>query len=152
MKDKYFEFWQHKIINSSKLSFFCTFKKGYKMEQYLSIIENLTIRRTLCQYRVINHKLQIERGRYENIPQDQRICKFCNSSEVENEYHFALTCQKYEDLGINSDNTLKKYFYLKNLTFCLSSLRRLKLKWMTANMCLKIGKKFVNCSYGTTIL
>ena len=43
MKDKYFEFWRHKI--SSKLSFFCIFKKEYKTEQYLSIIENPTIRR-----------------------------------------------------------------------------------------------------------
>ena len=68
MKDKYFEFWRHKIINSSKLSFFCTFKKEYKMEKYLSIIDNPTIRRTFSKYRVSNHKLQIERGRYENIP------------------------------------------------------------------------------------
>jgi hypothetical protein len=43
MKDKYFEFWRHKIINSSKLSFFCIFKKEYKMEKYLSIINNPTI-------------------------------------------------------------------------------------------------------------
>ena len=84
------------------------------MEQYLSIIENSTVRRTLSQYRLSNHKLQIERGRYENIPQDERIYRFCNSGEVENEYHFALTCQKYEDLRINSDNILKKYFYFKN--------------------------------------
>ncbi len=38
MKDKYFEFWRHKITNSSKLSLFCTLKREYKMEQYLSII------------------------------------------------------------------------------------------------------------------
>jgi hypothetical protein len=101
MKDKYFEHWRHKITNSSKLSFFCTFKKEYKMEEYLSIIKNPKIRSTLSRYRVSNHNLQIERGRYENIPQEQRICKFCNSNEVENEYHFALKCQKYEALRIN---------------------------------------------------
>jgi hypothetical protein len=68
MKNKYFEFWRHKIINSSKLSFFCTFKKEYKMEKYLSIIDNPTVRRKFSKYRVSNRKLQIERGRYENIP------------------------------------------------------------------------------------
>jgi hypothetical protein len=52
-----------KILNSSKLSFFCTFKNEYKMEEYLSLIDNPTIRRTFSQYRVsiiINCKLSEE--------------------------------------------------------------------------------------------
>ena len=63
MKDKYVEFWRQKMINSSKLSFFCKFKNEYKMEEYLSLIQNPTIRRTFSQYRISNHKLQIERTR-----------------------------------------------------------------------------------------
>ena len=112
MKEKYVEFWRHKIINSSKLSFFCTFKKEYRMEQYLSLIENTAIRKTFSQYRVSNHKLQIEQGRYENTPREQRICKLCHSGDVENELHFALTCQKYEYLRNKSNNILKRIFYL----------------------------------------
>jgi hypothetical protein len=75
MKDKYVEFWRQKMINSSKLSFFCKFKNEYKMGEYLSLIQNPTIRRTFSQYRISNHKLQIDRGRYENIPREERICK-----------------------------------------------------------------------------
>jgi hypothetical protein len=63
------------------------------MEEYLSLIQNPTIRRTFSQYRISNHKLQIERGRYENIPQEERICQLCDSGEVENEFNFAVTCQ-----------------------------------------------------------
>ena len=63
------------MINSSKPSFFCTFKNEYKMEEYLSLIDNPMIRRTFSQYRVSNHKLQIERGRYENVSREQRFCK-----------------------------------------------------------------------------
>ena len=40
VKEKYVEFWKHKMANSSKLSFLCTFKKDYKMEKYLTIIKN----------------------------------------------------------------------------------------------------------------
>ena len=76
MKDKYVEFWRHKTINSSTLSFFCTFKNEYKMEEYLSLIDNPTIRRTFSQYRVSNHKLQIERKRYENVSREQRCRNF----------------------------------------------------------------------------
>ncbi|CAB3979530.1 Hypothetical predicted protein [Paramuricea clavata] len=84
------------------------------MEEYLSLIDNPTIRRTFSQYRVSNHKLQIERGRYENISREQRFCKLCNTGEVENEYHLALSCPKYEDLRNNSNNILKNLFYLNN--------------------------------------
>ena len=66
------------------------------MEEYLSLIDNPTIRRTFSQYRVSNHELQIERGRYENVSREQRFCKLCNTGEVENEYHLALSCPKYE--------------------------------------------------------
>jgi hypothetical protein len=52
---------------------------------FISLIQNPTIRRTFSQYRISNHKLQIERGRYENIPRrrEERICKLCDSGEVE---------------------------------------------------------------------
>ena len=44
------------------------------------------------------HNLAIERGRYENTPRDERICKNCNLNMVENEYHFLLVCPMYRDL------------------------------------------------------
>ncbi|CAB4026551.1 Hypothetical predicted protein [Paramuricea clavata] len=84
------------------------------MEEYLSLIDNPTIRRTFSQYRVSNHKLQTERGRYENVSREQRFCKLCNNGEVENEYHLALSCPKYEELRNNSNNILKNLFYLNN--------------------------------------
>ena len=95
VKEKYVEFWKHKMVNSSKLSFLCTFKKDYQMEKYLTIIKNPNIRKVISQFRVSNHKLQIERGRYENIPRDQRICKLCDSGEIEDEFNFTFKCQKF---------------------------------------------------------
>ena len=68
------------------------------MEPYLYLIKNPTIRRTFTQFRISNRKLQIERGRYENIPCEQHICKLCNSNtEIENEFHLVFTCEKYEE-------------------------------------------------------
>ena len=112
VKEKYVEFWKHKMANSSKLSFLCTFKKDYKMEKYLTIIKNPNIRKVMSQFRVSNHKLQIERGRYENIPRDQRICKLCDSGEIEDEFHFTFKCKKFDHLRENSNNILKTMFEL----------------------------------------
>ncbi len=46
-------------------------------------------RRNICKFRISNHKLEIERGRYFNIPASNRICKLCKNG-VENEIHFLL--------------------------------------------------------------
>ena len=84
------------------------------MEQYLYLIKYPTIRRTFTQFRISNHKLQIERGRYENVPREKRIFKLCTSvTEVENEFHLVFTCQKYDNIRNNSNNILKDRFNRK---------------------------------------
>jgi hypothetical protein len=116
MKEKYVEFWKHKMLNSSKLSFLGKFKKDYRIEPYLSVIKNPTVRKTFSKFRISNHKLEIEYGRYKNIPREKRTCKLCHSDEVEDEFHFAFTCQKYNDIRANSNNILKNLFDLGSTT------------------------------------
>ena len=43
-------------------------------------------------------EFHIERGRYENVPRDERFCKCCNMSQIESEYHFLLVCPLYTEL------------------------------------------------------
>jgi hypothetical protein len=50
------------------------------------------------------HSLNIETGRYNSTPHEQRLCKFCPSS-VEGEKHFISHCPKYQNIR-NSYNTL----------------------------------------------
>ena len=83
MKDKYIEFWRHKMTNSTKLSFYSTFKTEYKLEQYLTFIKNPTQRKIFTN--ISNHKLLIEYGRYQNISREKRLCELCKSNEVEDE-------------------------------------------------------------------
>ena len=42
--------------------------------------------------------LAIEEGRRQNIDVRDRICKFCNLGDIEDEYHFLLVCPFYEVL------------------------------------------------------
>jgi hypothetical protein len=37
---------------------------------------------------VSHHFLEFERGRYTRIKKENRICKFCDLKEVEDEFHF----------------------------------------------------------------
>jgi hypothetical protein len=46
------------------------------------------MRQLFTKFRVSDHSLEIETGRYENITREERICKNCNLEEIGNEYHF----------------------------------------------------------------
>ena len=74
--------------NSTKLSFYSTFKDDFKLEEYLNTIKDSNQRRLFSKFRISNHKLEIEFGRYKNIPRNERFCKFCDQSTVEDEFHF----------------------------------------------------------------
>ena len=115
IKDKYTSFWKHQNENSSKLSFYSTFKKDYNLEEYLNNIKDPNQRRMFSKFRVSNHKLEIEFGRYKNVPREERFCKYCDKRTVEYEFHFAFECNKYKNLRNNSHNILKDYFQM-NIT------------------------------------
>ena len=95
IKQKHITFWKHKVENSSKLSFYCTFKEDYQLEKYPTTIKNINQRKTFTRFRISNHKLMIEYGRYQKIPQEERLCMFCQSNEVEDEYRFTMSCEAY---------------------------------------------------------
>jgi hypothetical protein len=48
-------------------------------------------RNILSKFRISSHNVEIEKGRYMNIPAEQRICRLCKL-DVENEIHFLLEC------------------------------------------------------------
>jgi hypothetical protein len=46
--------------------------------------------------RISDHVLEIERGRYNKINSEQRICRQCHLNVIEDEEHFFFHCQKIE--------------------------------------------------------
>ena len=44
--------------------------------------------------------IEIEQGRCHGILREQRLCKFCSSNLVEDEYHFLLACPMYRQLRL----------------------------------------------------
>ena len=64
------------IDDKSKLLLFKTLKTEYKLEFYLKYLNN-AIRKLICQFRISDHSLGIERGRYYKIPRHLRLCEKC---------------------------------------------------------------------------
>ena len=50
------------------------------------------------RFRLSSHYLMIERGRSDNTPRDERICKCCNMSMIKREYHCLLACPLVADI------------------------------------------------------
>ena len=55
-------------------------------------------RSTMCQLRSGILPLRIETGRYIGEPAEKRLCRFCPQNSVENETHFTLYCNLYDEL------------------------------------------------------
>ena len=51
----------------------------------------------MAQFRAGILPLEIEVGRYRNVPLSERICRMCNSGQVEDDYHFLCVCERYND-------------------------------------------------------
>ena len=56
---------------------------------YWGAIKNPPDRSSINEFRLGNHRLRIETGRYTSLktPEDLRICSICQANEVENECH-----------------------------------------------------------------
>ena len=98
LRDNFIQEWHSSINNCSKLEYYCMFKNNFEYEPYLDNVFNESLRIKLAQFRLASHKLEIEMGRILNIDRSQRICKLCDRSVVESEYHFLCICGKFGDL------------------------------------------------------
>ena len=76
-------------------------------EDYLDFILEKKYRIAFTKFRLSSHDLAIERGRFENIERNDRLCRHCNLNMIESEYHFMLVCPLYRDLR---NKYLKKYY------------------------------------------
>src|SRR5579872_5375816 len=52
----------------------------------------------LTKLRSGTNRLRIEKGRYDKLPVEKRLCRFCEADAVEDEKHFLLHCEEYEGL------------------------------------------------------
>ena len=81
-----------------KLRTFKMFKNNYKMENYLSLKVDKHLVFNLAKFRISNHQLEIETGRYKKTRIDQRLCKktYKENGCVEDEFHFLMICKEYQ--------------------------------------------------------
>ena len=72
------------------------FKNICKSESYVKMAHSKMSRSIFAQFRLGILRLEIETGRFRNIPSESRMCHFC-INEIEDELHFVCVCPVYSN-------------------------------------------------------
>lgn len=106
----------HKCLNGNKLRTYRQYKNNISLETCITCNQIPRChRRLVCQFRSGSLPIAVETVRYTKppTPLQNRICIYCNISEVENEQHVLIDCHSYSDLRyslFNLCNNLKSNF------------------------------------------
>ena len=98
------------LQNSSKLKTLSILKSNLGCEDYLLSVSNTANRTALTKFRLSNHNLVIEKGRYENMSLCDRTCPFC-PNQIENEFHFLIKCPIYTEQRVKMLSDIKDMIY-----------------------------------------
>ena len=92
-----------------KMRTYCQFKGDFIMEPYLSEINLLPSRVMISKFRLSDHRLEIESGRYHRPKKrlEDRKCQTCDV--LEDEKHCLLSCRINEKARVTAFNTISKY-------------------------------------------
>jgi exonuclease III len=102
--------WEHEKSISPKLSYYHSIKKRFARESYLDLAQKFPHRYSTTKLRISSHDLEIEKGRYQNVSRDQRICSWCNTCSgqqiMEDEKHLLFHCDLYAKLRSSVINSI----------------------------------------------
>ena len=97
LNDCYIQKWNEMVSETSKLILYKLYKVEFETEQYLLLNIPRRLRKCLAMFRMSFTDLEIEKGRREGIPKEDRLCRHCgnfNINKVEDEFHVLLECKK----------------------------------------------------------
>ena len=76
-----------------------------------------SLRSFLAQFRCGILPLKVETGRFTGMPLENRLCEFCDRGEIEDEMHFILFCDLYEEPRVYLFNNFSLTFGLDPHSF-----------------------------------
>ena len=96
--------WCIRAQSFPKLRTYTRYKNEFCTEPFVKLIHNRNYRSILAQFRSGILPLAVETGRFNNIPVEYRLCRYCNENEIEDEIHFLLNCSAYNEFRFNMTN------------------------------------------------
>ena len=96
------------------------FKYGFGYEKYLDMLSS-DLRFYISRFRLSAHPLRIQSGRYARnaIPRNERYCLCCQTTNIDDIFHFIFVCSCYRDLR---ESYINNYYYHTPSRFKLTEL------------------------------
>ena len=110
LKDQYIQKWNSNLYDSSKLSMYRTYKQLFGFENYL-----LSRHTYLLKFRTLNHRLPIEKGRFNNTVRENRTCNVCCQNQIGDEFHYLLICKHEQLVKLRTKLIPRFYWQYPNL-------------------------------------
>jgi hypothetical protein len=94
--DQFKQKWSTVVFNSPKCLNYRIFKYNHGLEKYLLDLPD-DLRKALCSFRCLNHRLPIKRGRFWGVERDDRSCGIRTSNTMGDEYHYLFECSFFNN-------------------------------------------------------
>ena len=96
LKDQYIQGWFSDLDRKDACYNYKLFKTKFLFEDYISVLPEYLVH-TFMQFRVLNNKLPVQKGRHQNVPRHERICTKCESNDIGDEFHYVFTCAYFAE-------------------------------------------------------
>ena len=120
--DCFFQEWYGEVNNSVVLEKYTYkyFKNGFGYEKIPRYVKQ-RFEVYISRFRLSAHPLRIQSGRCarNSIPRNESYCLCCQTTNIEDIFHFILVCSCYRELR---ESCLNNYYYHKPSTFKLTEL------------------------------
>ena len=87
--------WNTSLELKPKLELYRNIKQTLELEEYCKLNLKRSQRSIIAKLRLGILPINIELGRYNNTPREDRLCTVCDKQEVEDEKHLLFSCPVY---------------------------------------------------------
>ena len=91
LQDQFIHSWYTNIDTNETFYNYRLYKNNFGFEKYLITLPTCAAIK-LIRFRTQNHKLPIQKGRFENIPRNERKCTKCTDNDLGDELHYIFKC------------------------------------------------------------
>lgn len=139
IKDIYIQNWMANVHQTSNTNLYKYMKLNFERSFYLDKLPTC-MSKILIRFLTRNHRLPIEKGRWQNVQFSERKCTVCN--EVGDEYHYIFLCPTFEEIRLRYiDNNLISRPSMQKFIALLNCKSIMKLKKLSI-LCGKIMQHF----------
>lgn len=109
--DCFLQGWHSNKSGSTMLNLYHHLKEKFEYERYLDLLP-FDLRTYLVKLRVSAHSLRVQTNRYgiNRLPRNERVCLFCDTRDIDDEFHFVFKCPCFNDIR---RLYIDRYYYIR---------------------------------------